>query len=68
MFSYRKPELNMSIEYLNQIYPRPSPYIDSNLHKFGSGPAATMLPVQNNLPVQNKPLNLDSSEYFKKKQ
>lgn len=51
MFSYRKPELNMSIEYLNQIYPRPSPYIDSNLHKFGSGPAATMLPVQNNLPV-----------------
>jgi len=29
------------------MYPRPSPYIESNLHKFGTGPSSTMVPIQN---------------------
>ena len=61
MLGYNKVESNRTINELSNIYPRPSPYIDSNLHKFGTGPAATMLPVQNMLPVENKKIHLNST-------
>lgn len=48
------------------MYPRPSPYIESNLHKFATGPCSTMLPVQNEIPVFTKKLNLNSNDYYKK--
>ncbi len=48
------------------MYPRPSPYIESNLHKFGTGPSSTMVPIQNQIPVSNKKINLTSNQYYQK--
>lgn len=66
MFTYTHPEPNRSIQSLSKIYPRPSPYIQSNLHKFGTGPSSTIIPVQNQIPVYHRKLNLNAKEYYKK--
>jgi hypothetical protein len=47
-------------------YPCLSPYIESNLQRFGSGPSSTMLPIQNQIPVLGKQFALNSTEYFSK--
>jgi hypothetical protein len=47
MFNNPKPQANRTFEEICKMYPRPSPYIESNLHKFGTGPASTMIPIQN---------------------
>lgn len=61
MFSYNHPEQIRTLSEISRLYPRPSPYIESNLHKFGVGPSSTMVPVINHIPVSTKKLNLNSS-------
>lgn len=46
------------------MYPRPSPYIESNLHKFATGPSTTLLPVHNEMPVHSKTASLSSDLYY----
>lgn len=65
MFHTPKPQPR-TLESLSKIYPRPSPYNESNLHKFGTGPSSTILPVQNEIPVFQRRLNLNSQEYYRR--
>ena len=56
------PPQSVAIEFTS-IYPRPSPYLEENLAKFGKGPSKNILPLVNEISVAPRKSKLSAEGY-----